>query len=147
MGERRDVELVRGIARLTCVFCVQVAVPPAQLAQHRQRRQAELLAAEAAGPETAEAACCCHPSHREYPLGRAGTASAAALCASCMLFHRAASLAWRPSGLQAWAHPCGWPGSWSAESCARVVRARRQARCSLRSPLPERLCQQRLDVP
>lgn len=51
------------------MFWFQVAVPPAQPAQHRQRRQAQLLAAEAAGPETAEAESCCHPSHCEYPAG------------------------------------------------------------------------------
>lgn len=59
----------RALPWLTCMFCVQVAVPPAQPAQHCQRCQAELLATEATGPEAAEAACCCHPSHCEYPLG------------------------------------------------------------------------------
>lgn len=124
MGEQWDVELVHGIAQLTCVFCVQVAVPPAQPAQHCQRCQAELLTAKAAGPEAAEAACCCHPSHREYPtregwLGlrarRPRARSSTGLSPAC-----------RASVLRGCACPCGWPSSWSAGSRAWLVQAPQQ---------------------
>lgn len=121
----------------------QVAVPPAQPAQHHQRHQAQLLAAEAAGPETAEAESCCHPSHCEYPAGE-GQGWEHSLClvhalplgsVVCVRAARMCSSLGMASGPQR-----AVPGRCEPPS---------QARCSLCrscSQLLEQLCQQHLDV-